>query len=354
MNVDWCKILDYPKNDTTGGWVSENFSAMARLGNWFYGMLEFIPLTAQYTDPLTNSDTWTKTENEKWLSARGLSKLGSSKELKERIHYYIENEIVPAIIVRGQIDISDVRNMIKGMCRLIGKAMSMHDEEKNIIELEAIIRYYLIYYDKIDREINKSNVPAWIKQYNLLCILNIPDVMRNYGTMRNVWEGGVDGESYLKRVKMQLRGGLVQEWQSWVINNLLKDEVYNQWDNNTIAKKTIRKECKVYNNKLICYNTLKKGEPLSALDINGKIYLCYRCNGCIMGMETLLSDVVKIDLVNTYYQIKVDDKNMLNIDNTMNMDHCVGVIFLPLLTNNGYSIEQHDKTMYCMIRSDWK
>ena len=43
LNIEWCKILEYPRTDKTGGWVSENFSAMERLGIWFYTNLENIP-----------------------------------------------------------------------------------------------------------------------------------------------------------------------------------------------------------------------------------------------------------------------------------------------------------------------
>ena len=60
LNIEWCKILEYPTTDTTGGWVSENFLAMGRLGTWFYQMINFLPLIEKYTDPVTNVTTWTK------------------------------------------------------------------------------------------------------------------------------------------------------------------------------------------------------------------------------------------------------------------------------------------------------
>jgi hypothetical protein len=39
LNIEWCKILEYPTTETIGGWVSENFTAMARLRMWFYSNL---------------------------------------------------------------------------------------------------------------------------------------------------------------------------------------------------------------------------------------------------------------------------------------------------------------------------
>jgi hypothetical protein len=39
LNIEWCKILDYPTTGKAGGCVSENFAAMARIGMWFYSNL---------------------------------------------------------------------------------------------------------------------------------------------------------------------------------------------------------------------------------------------------------------------------------------------------------------------------
>ena len=89
---------------------------------------------------------------------------------------------------------------------------------------------FLIHYDKLDFSISGDNaVPSWIKSYNLLCLLNVPDLMRNYGNIRNLWEGGIDGESYVKIIKSHLKAGLVNGWQQWVVSNMLKEEIYNKW-----------------------------------------------------------------------------------------------------------------------------
>ena len=41
LNINWCKAIAY-KTGKLGGWVSENYLAMARLNKWFYSGIEII------------------------------------------------------------------------------------------------------------------------------------------------------------------------------------------------------------------------------------------------------------------------------------------------------------------------
>ena len=60
-------------------------------------------------------------------------------------------------------------------------------------------------------------------QYALL--IKYPQSMINFGHIRNLWKGGRDGESYLKTLKSHLSAGLIHGWQTWVLTNLLKEEI---------------------------------------------------------------------------------------------------------------------------------
>ena len=75
----------------------------------------------------------------------------------------------------------------------------------------------------------------------MLCLPNLPETMRRYGSIRNGWEGGHDGESYIKHAKRQLCAGLVNDWKVWVISNLLKEEIYQEWKTTEKQLSNIRK-----------------------------------------------------------------------------------------------------------------
>ena len=82
-------------------------------------------------------------------------------------------------------------------------------------------------YDEFHTSMNKGSVPGWVTSYNFLSLLNLPTVLKDYGSMRVLWEGGEDGEGYLRSVKPLLRGGLVRQWQVWLMNNLLEDKTFH-------------------------------------------------------------------------------------------------------------------------------
>ena len=217
---------------------------MARLGNWFYSLLRFLPFAKKYVDPKSHHSTWNKQESEKWLQVRGIRIKGSSAELKKAISDYHCNNNIPEI-TKKNIDIEDVTNLINSTCLMISKLMTINTKKEDINHVEAILRMFLIYSEKLDYSISGDNaVPSWIKSYNLLCLLNVPDLMRNYGNIRNLWEGGNDGESYMKIVKSHLKSGLVNGWQQWVVSNMLKEEIYNKWKSTPNKGPTVKRRSK--------------------------------------------------------------------------------------------------------------
>jgi hypothetical protein len=250
MNIEWCKVLEYPRTDKTGGWVSENFVAMTRLCVWFYSVLKQLPINEQYTDPTTVYTTWNKKECHKWLQVRGIDNTGKIIDLKKQIGEYMESDNVPSIQKKTDISIINIMDLISSTQKMIKTMISEETTKRDIKKLEAIIRLYLIHYDKLDCGLRETLVPSWIQQYNMVCLLNIPRIMLKYGTMRNVWEGGKDGEAYLKQVKHNLKSGLVNQWHTWVLTNLLKEEIYDNWKTmNQQQNADLRLYAKIYVNK---------------------------------------------------------------------------------------------------------
>jgi hypothetical protein len=295
LNIEWCKILEYPRTDKTGGWVSENFAAMGRLGIWFYTNLENI------------SD--------------------AKKEVA---------------------NVSEILDLVESLCLLLKTVMCLKTSPKEVEHLEAIIRMFLINYDVIDRYLNDGNA-SWVTQYNMLCLLNLPETMRRYGSIRNIWEGGHDGESYIKLVKRQLCSGLVNDWKVWVISNLLKEEIYQDWKTTNHHFNNLRKEIKIYPSCKDAKKSFDSGKPISVLLYDDKFHIFYRQKGSIIGREILLYDKTIEKRKQTYYSIEW--KN-ISINAESLIGFFVGVILLPIIEANGFT-KYHLNKRYSYIRSDW-
>jgi hypothetical protein len=67
-NIEWCVAL---KLTNFGGWVSENFFALARLGKWFYSLPTTLNKDEDYVEPSRPCTTWSIKELKGWLKNFG-------------------------------------------------------------------------------------------------------------------------------------------------------------------------------------------------------------------------------------------------------------------------------------------
>lgn len=316
LNLEWCKILEYPKTDKTGGWVSENFAAMARLGGWFYSMINFL-----FPEDLQQAS--------------------------------IDGDRV--------IQSGDIQRLVCSMCLMIKTVMSSNSAAHDADKLEALVRYFLINYDNVTDGQLKKGLAPWITHYNMLCLLNLPNVVRKYGSMRNIWEGGMDGEAYVKKAKNKLKAGLVNKWQVWAIESLLKEELYAEWNADTKEsditaehKAKLRTLCKVYLNYTDARNAYDSGKPFSCIQIDTKIYLCYRDKGKIIGKLVVVEERIHHLNGMNYYKVTLKKKRIeFSLDMALADFVYVGALFLPYLNKTGYPNERDHNAAYCLVKSDW-
>jgi hypothetical protein len=55
--------------------------------------------------------------------------------------------------------------------------------------------------------------PSWLEKYNFACFLNLVEVIRRCRPLRNLWEGGYQGEGNLRKTKGTLSNRLQKNWQ---------------------------------------------------------------------------------------------------------------------------------------------
>jgi hypothetical protein len=357
LNLGWCKVLDYSQG-TYGGWVSENFLGMSRLLDWFFSMLKLLPRPDPYEDPVTDFKTWTAKENRAWLRARGIDNSGNAAELKSRVRGIMESNNIPQIEQSKACDVSVVLEMIHSLQLLMSVTMRDNHDEQSINFVEAIIRQYLNYFRKMDDTIRNQDVPSWISHYNFLCLLNIPKLLREYGSLRHLWEGGNQGEGYLRNAKAELRPGLIRTWEVWLINNLLDERTFNNLlvnDGLLPDGKNKVNEFKIYPSKAKALYAIIGGRPLSAFTYQSDPSLfgvAYRDNGMVYAIHIVLS-MNFTTFNNVRYHKLFRQKAEIPLDTDSN--DLIGVLFLPLLCEDGYPHRGTDEVFeYCCIQSNWE
>lgn len=127
--------------------------------------------------------------------------------------------------------------------------------------------------------------------------------MNNFCHICSLWEDGRDGESYLKTVKNQFNAGLINGWQTWVLTNLLKEEVYEDWNPAKNIEQNIRNEVRIYGKYELAKDAFHSGYPFSAIMVKQRIYICYRNKGKVKASRIVLSNKKESTYDHLYYSI---------------------------------------------------
>jgi len=224
--LSWCKSIPYKKG-SLGGWVSENFIAACRLMNWFYSGLdvvikEDVIILAPEGKPQSK---WTKKENMSWLKIRGLTTKGLALELKERVSECMNHPAGPPDILppRGSYVpyIFDVLTSLKAM---VARIMIKNVTEESINDVDIHIKIFLQCFHRFDITMQKKDVetkPKWLTSYNFISLTNIPNILEQFGPVRNLWEGGGLGEKIIQLMKPTWFG-FRKNWQVNMMDRLLK------------------------------------------------------------------------------------------------------------------------------------
>ena len=83
--------------------------------------------------------------------------------------------------------------------------------------------------------------PIWLKKYNFQSLLNLPKALIEFGPLVKLWEGGNQGEGYLRYVKPRIRDVHSKNWNInahiGLMNDISMDEVVNVHITNNSSKR---------------------------------------------------------------------------------------------------------------------
>jgi hypothetical protein len=117
---------------------------------------------------------------------------------------------------------------------MVGGEIGEHD----CLALERHVKIFLSRFDAFDRpkrrkkaaravqpgERKGRNTPGWISHVNFISLLNLPDVLRRFGSLRPLyWEGDRKGEGGLPRIKAKIKSGTKGDWAGNAARATLSD-----------------------------------------------------------------------------------------------------------------------------------
>ncbi|KAL7564653.1 hypothetical protein ACA910_009340 [Epithemia clementina (nom. ined.)] len=104
--------------------------------------------------------------------------------------------------------------------------MRTGEDAINTEEIDYRVKRFLSCYAKVDQGLQSSEdsheKPSWVTLYNFMSLLNLPDAVRQFGPLCNIWEGGTQGEGFLWYVKREMSMGLRNNWQKRLLTRIYK------------------------------------------------------------------------------------------------------------------------------------
>jgi hypothetical protein len=216
LHLLWLKCAPY-KGRKFGGWVSEHYLGFARVARWFYSQIENLAKVEEWKEPESHYSTWTCKENRAWLRLRGLApRENNAASAKTMVRQMMTRpEGPPEPLQKKWGPVPDVIDVITSMTAMISRLMATEIDEEHIVQTECRIKVFLNSVAKMDAPLEKkkgNEEPKWLSSYNFVCLLNLPDQMRRYGPLRNLWEGGWNGEGMIGIMKPEMKNGMQRNW----------------------------------------------------------------------------------------------------------------------------------------------
>jgi hypothetical protein len=138
-----------------GGWVSENYLALARFCKWFFSMLSVPNKDEQFIEPDRPYTTWSMKELKGWLRNCGLNDKGRKSELLELVRCGKECSMRQSNVIVSQEysinDVSIVLNVIQCLSDMISNLMMRKIDEEHTSKTILLIKQFLSAYHKMDK-----------------------------------------------------------------------------------------------------------------------------------------------------------------------------------------------------------
>jgi hypothetical protein len=367
FKLGWLKLLPY-KGDRLGGWVSENYVSFCRISRWFYLILdELKPDNEPYKDPAGEQNSWKAVENRLWLKARGLQSEGKAKEVQERVAHYLAAENVPPILPSPGGTVQDVHQLVHSMYEMVKLVMVFEVDDDVIRNADFQIKWFLTNVAVCDKKINpNTKIPFWISSYTYPCLLNLPSHMKEYGPLKNLWEGCIRGEGSLRYIKpmhqnLGLRAGwpvniLTRFYQKFglrAVGASIGDDVLeeDEFDDDENPKNYSQDSYWKYPNSELVHMDFNESKPL-----------CLVCNGVTYGVMIRNGTVVKFSLEDNTNVVEIrgmhfhswnpdfDKENHLNrgfvLLDASEFNVLFSFVLLPLQLSS-------DKSIYAAVRNGY-
>jgi hypothetical protein len=219
VRLEWLKVQDF-REGKFGGWVAENFVAFSRIVLWFFQDVSSLlreDLFGEDSIPPTevpqNEKEWQVKHYKRWFYDRGLEPFkGTKAQMRVEVLRLLNQPQGPPPLRDPSQDYApeQVERVLVSLDSMITVLMTEEvDPDVTCPLAELRIKHFLAEFDILNQSVLKvGEKPKVVTASNYLTLLNLPDTIRHYGSLREYYEGMFCGEGFVRVVKPYLRYGL--------------------------------------------------------------------------------------------------------------------------------------------------
>jgi hypothetical protein len=253
---------------------------------------------------------------------------------------------------------------------MVSRVMSPTVTKEIISDIERHIKLFLSAFDTFDKQLRKSrSTPTWITSHNFICLMNLPMVLREFGPLCNLWEGGGQGEKVLRLLKPNWNGYRLN-WQLHIMNKMLQNmaitriksklhpkeeallEGYDSDGENesfSDLQKKMCGSCYIYSNISEVVLAFYNHRPISALRLLTGNFVCMLQNGkqCTLTPNKFIKTLIGL----SYFDWNISDNESILIQHHKDIqNYC---LLLPKINKHGLPTWEM-APIYTVIDSEWR
>jgi hypothetical protein len=231
----YCRVQYLPlaayKTDKFGGWVMENYKSLCKLAPWLYHCFEdrAFQKPTPFVTPTKLRSKWTVVENKAYLRSRGFPTPSSmnAAEAREAVHalFALPGGPPDAVVrVASTVDPRDMRRLWWSCSMMFKDLMRVDHDTATINRTDARVRAFLSAIEALDAQLHPTReMPLYLAKYNFPSLLRAVSHLQPFGNIRDLHEGGIEGEAMVKVLRPLLPKGLKDKFAQHLLQKAFRD-----------------------------------------------------------------------------------------------------------------------------------
>jgi hypothetical protein len=237
----YCRVQYLPlaayNTDKFGGWVMENFKSLCKLAPWLYRCFEEDALQppTPYVMPETPRKKWTQKENIGYLRARDIDAPSNmlsapAKLAVDALFCLPGGPPEPVVHAASKVTPQDMRRLWLACSTMFKDLMRVDHDTVSINRTDARVRAFLSEIEALDALLQPARAkPLFLAKYNFPSLLRALQHLKQFGNIRDLHEGGIEGEGMVKLLRILVPNGLTDLFATHLLRKSFRDSTLDRF-----------------------------------------------------------------------------------------------------------------------------